>query len=157
MIAAAGGNINIVDNNHHLPLWYAVSHNRPAAVKALLRANSRTDPARDSENNPEGGVPLRTALVKVSSFFSSPVLMHGGLLIASYASLSVCLTVRLSLDQNYQKKIHILRTVLLKATKFNMVMNVDNIWVMCEGQGHRSKVDVTRSKNVIFKDFTKCI
>ena len=43
-----------------------MSHNRPAAVKALLRANSRTDPARDSENNPEGGVPLRTALVKVS-------------------------------------------------------------------------------------------
>ena len=54
-----------MDNNHNLPLWYAVSHNRPGAVKALLRANSRTDPARDTENIAEGGIPLRTALVKV--------------------------------------------------------------------------------------------
>ena len=66
VIAEAGGDVNIVDNNHNLPLWYAVSHNRPGAVKALLRANSRTDPARDSENISEGGVPLKTALVKVN-------------------------------------------------------------------------------------------
>ena len=38
-----------------------------------------------------------------------------------------------------------------------MVMDVDDIQVMCAGQGHRSKVKVTISKNVIFKDFTQCI
>ncbi len=70
MIAEAGGDVNIVDNNHNLPLWYAVSHNRPGAVKALLRANSRTDPARDSENIAEGGTPLKTALIKVLAFHS---------------------------------------------------------------------------------------
>ncbi len=38
-----------------------------------------------------------------------------------------------------------------------MVMDVDDIYVVFEGQGHRSKVKVTMSKNVIFKDFTQCI
>ncbi len=66
VIAEAGGDLNIVDNNHNLALWYAVSHNRPGAVKALLRANSRTDPARDSQDVAEGGVPLKTALIRVS-------------------------------------------------------------------------------------------
>ncbi len=28
---------------------------------------------------------------------------------------------------------------------------------MCEGQGHRSKVKVTKSENVIFEEFTQCI
>ncbi len=38
---------------------------------------------------------------------------------------------------------------LLRITKLCMMMNVGGIQVMAEGQGHRSKVNVSRSKLVI--------
>ncbi len=76
-------------------------------------------------------------------FLSPPVLMHGGFLSRFLsARLSVCLW----LDQNYWTIIHISRTVWVRVTKFGMAMNIDTIYVMYEGQGHRLKFTVTMSK-----------
>ncbi len=54
------------------------------------------------------------------------------------------------LDKNYWTIIHISETVWDMVTKFNMVMEIDNIKVMYESQGHGQGHHV---KNVIFMDF----
>ena len=48
-IAVAGGNVDIMDNKLRRPIWYAVTFNRPDAVKALLRLNCCVHP-------PESGI-----------------------------------------------------------------------------------------------------
>ena len=63
----------------------------------------------------------------------------------SYASLSVCLSV---CEKNAWKLIHISETVRPRVTKFGKGMDVDDPKDDLEGQGHRSKVKVTKSKNI---------
>ncbi len=46
-------------------------------------------------------------------------------------------------------KIHIMGLAWHMALKFGHAMEIDNLEVNPEGQDHRSKVKVTRSKNVI--------
>ena len=69
--------------------------------------------------------------------------------VGSYASLSVCLSIRLWLDKKYWTIIHNLKSIAPRVTKFGQDMGVGDPEVDLEGQGHRSKVKVTRSKNVI--------
>ena len=45
--------------------------------------------------------------------------------------------------------IHISKSIARRIMKFGHIMDVDEPKVDLEGQGHRSKVKVTRSKNVI--------
>ena len=70
--------------------------------------------------------------------------MHSG----SYASLSVCLAICDTRAKVTGPKI-ISATVQLRVIKFGQNINVDDLKVYLEGQGHRSKVKVTRLKNVI--------
>ncbi len=72
--------------------------------------------------------------------------------------LSVCLSVCLSvtgqklLDINYKNYwtiIHISKSIAPRFMKFGQGMDVDDAWVDLEGQGRRSKVKVTKLKNVI--------
>ena len=81
---------------------------------------------------------------------SLPVLMHSGLL---------CITMRLS-GTRYLTKIdwtiiHTSPSIVARVMKFGVGMYVDALWVGLEGQGHGSKVKVTRSKNVIFWHFAQ--
>ncbi len=64
------------------------------------------------------------------------MLMHGGLLSVAFrlsVRLSVCLSLyqksldNNSLEKNYEKKIHIFRTVWVRVTKFGVVMDIDHI------------------------------
>ena len=55
-----------------------------------------------------------------------------------YVCLSVCDVT----------KIHIPGTALHKVPKFGQSMDMDDLEVDLEGQGHRSKVKVTRLKNM---------
>ena len=50
-----GGHVDVVDGDNHTPLWYAVNHNRPDAVKALLRANCAVDPLDGPDGEKIGG------------------------------------------------------------------------------------------------------
>ena len=63
--------------------------------------------------------------------------------VCSYAALSVCL------DVCDVTKIHIWGKAWHMFLKFGQDMHMDDLEVDPEGQGHRSKVKVTRSKNVI--------
>ena len=60
-IAEAGGDVDIADAESAVPLWYAVNHNRPEAVKGLLVANCQPDPPHSLSAAP---VPLATSLEK---------------------------------------------------------------------------------------------
>ncbi len=69
--------------------------------------------------------------------------MHGGLL---------CIALRLSVcdwTEIHWTIIHISKSIASRVMKFGQGMDVDDSKVDLEGQGHRSKVKVTRSKNVI--------
>ena len=44
-------------------------------------------------------------------------------------------------------------SLIARVTKFGMEMHMDAIWVDLDGQGHRSKVKVTRPKNFIYELF----
>ncbi len=59
-------------------------------------------------------------------FLSQPVLMQGGLLGAAFR-LPVCPSVCLWLDKNYWTIIHISWIIWVGATKFGVVMNVDDV------------------------------
>ncbi len=71
--------------------------------------------------------------------------------VGSYASLSVCLDGCLDgwMDVCDVTKIHIWGTAWHMFLKFGQDMHMDDLEVDPEGQGHRSKVKVIRSKNVI--------
>jgi hypothetical protein len=63
-IAAHHGNTDVLDRNNNVPLWYAITYNRPEAVKALLRANCNPNPPLDANGSLLGGDPLKMALDK---------------------------------------------------------------------------------------------
>ena len=75
--------------------------------------------------------------------------MHGGLLCIAFR-LSVCPSV-CDWTEIHWTIIHISKTVAVRGMKFGQDMHVDDPKDDLEGQGHRSKVRVTRSKNVIFR------
>ena len=62
---------------------------------------------------------------------------------------SVCPSVRLWLDQNYWTIIHNSKSIAPRVLKFGQRIGMCDPEVYLEGQGQRSKVKVTRSKNVI--------
>ncbi len=67
--------------------------------------------------------------------------MHGGL---------ICIAFCLWLDQKYFTKIHISKSIAPRAMELGQGMDVDDPKFDPEGQGHRSNVKVTGSKNVIW-------
>ncbi len=70
--------------------------------------------------------------------------MHGGLLYITFC-LSVCLSVRLSLDKKSDWTIiHISQSIAHRDMKFGHSMEVDDPKVDLRGQGHRSKSNVTK-------------
>ncbi len=80
-------------------------------------------------------------------FWAHLFTLHGGLI--PYASLSFCPSLRLWLAKNSWTIIHISRTTAPRVMKFGQNMEVGDPKVDLEGQGHRSKIRVIRSKNVI--------
>ncbi len=60
-IAQGGGDVDVPDASGAVPLWYAVNHNRPEAVKALLMANCHPEPPQTQS---VGLIPLEAALQK---------------------------------------------------------------------------------------------
>ncbi len=84
------------------------------------------------------------------NFFLSPsVLMHCGLLCIALR-LSVCPSV-CDWTEIHLTIIHISKTVAVRGMKFDQNMHVGDPKDDLEGQGHRSTVRVTRSKNAIFR------
>ncbi len=75
---------------------------------------------------------------------SPPVLMHGGLLCIALR-LSVCPSV-CDWTEIHWTIIHISKTVAVRDMKFGQNMHVGNPNDDLQGQAHRSKVRVTRSK-----------
>ncbi len=65
-----------------------------------------------------------------------------------FASLSVCDLIKIQTRPKVTcQKNHISGTVPLRVTKLGQGMDVDDLEVYLEGQGHRSKVKVTSLKN----------
>ncbi len=52
------------------------------------------------------------------------------------------------------EKNHISKSIVPRVMKFGRGIDLDDLMVYLEGQGHRSKAKVSRSKNVIFGHFT---
>ena len=75
---------------------------------------------------------LKSDRPRFPHFFSPPVLMH---------------------TKSHWTIIHILINIVARVTKFGVDMQLDTILVDLEGQGHGSKVKVTRSKNDILEHF----
>ena len=90
-------------------------------------------------------LPLRMMVVK--RLLSPPV--HTAQWAHMHRFLSVCLSVRLWLYKNSWTIIHISKSSAPRVMKFGQIMDVHDAKVDLEGQGHRSKIKVTRSKNVI--------
>lgn len=77
-VAKVKGDLNHLDSTGNIPLWYAVYHNRKAAVLVLLKSNCCPDPpkrAPDSET--EMGNPLQIALEKKYYDIAKQLLLAG--------------------------------------------------------------------------------
>ncbi len=80
-------------------------------------------------------------------FWAHMCTLHGGLICIAFC-LSVCPSVRPWLDKNSWTVIHISKTTAPRVMKFGQKIDMDDPKVDLEGQGHRLKVKVTRSKTV---------
>ncbi len=79
--------------------------------------------------------------------------MHGGLLCIALR-LSVCLSVCPSVcdwTEIHWTIIHNSKNIIPRVTKFSQIIVRDDPKVVAEGQGHRLKVKVTRSNNVVLR------
>lgn len=58
----AGADVNIYDNEHHTPLWYAIKNKRFEIAKFLLRANCMVDTFQCASHVPNSECPVTLAI-----------------------------------------------------------------------------------------------